>query len=71
MDYHPDEALDHVVQIAAGVANQLAVAAAGVHTAAPKPGELEFGIKIDSNSTVSIARSAATGQFRVRVRWTP
>jgi hypothetical protein len=71
--FHPDDALDHVVQIAAGVAKQLAVAAAGVHTAVPQPGEfeLEFGLKIDSNSTVSIARSAGAGQFQVRVRWAP
>lgn len=71
--FHPDDALDHVVQIATGIARNLAVTAAGAESTVPKPMALDvdFGLKIDSNATVAVARTPESGQFRVRVRWEP
>jgi hypothetical protein len=67
LDFHPDDAIGHVVTIATGVASKLQAMAAGAGGDAEI--DVEFGIKIDSNAVVSVARNTNDGQFRVRVRY--
>lgn len=73
LDFHPDEALDHVVKIASGIAARLsdAVAESASMGRPPRRIDMDFSLKVDSNATVSVARSADGGQFRVKVCWAP
>jgi hypothetical protein len=72
-DFHPDDILDHVVRLGAGVASRLATAAEDSASAMPPPRQVEiaFGVRVDSNATVAIARTPDEGQFRVKVSWQP
>ena len=71
LDFHPDQAIENVCRIAGSIAAELAAAARGAASTKPSPAglELEFSVKVDSQATVSVARSPDAGQFRVRVRW--
>ncbi len=67
----PDDAMKNVVALSGKVARELALAAAGAAGSKPNPAgiELEFGVRVDSNAVVSVARTLADAQFAVRVRW--
>lgn len=67
LDFHPDDAADHVVTIAKGVVARLR----DVSEAAGDDAQVEvsFSVKIDSNAVVSVAREPGAGQFRVTVRY--
>jgi len=70
-DFHPDDAIKHVCRIAGQVASELAESARAAAGATPSPGslELQFSVKVDSRASVSVARTADDGQFKVTVRW--
>lgn len=67
LGFSAEEAVKNVAILAGGVSNQLAELVA----AAPNDAqvELEFGVKVDANAVVAIARSPQEGQFRVRITW--
>jgi hypothetical protein len=67
LDFHPDDAINHVVTIASGVATKLQAIAASAGKGAAV--DVEFGVKIDSDAVVSVARGVEAGQFRVRIRY--
>lgn len=69
--FHPDNTLDDVVKIASGIGARLAATAERSAAASPPPQrlEMEFALKVDSNATISVARSLDAGQFRFRVIW--
>lgn len=67
LDFHPDDATDHVVSIATGVAARLRAVAAAAGEQAEV--EVTFGVKIDSNAVVCVSRDPGAGQFQVRVRY--
>ena len=69
-EFHPDDALRHVVATAIAAAEALAGVGAGAGAGGAEV-ELAFTVRVDSNAVVSIARSASEGQFSVRVRWSP
>jgi len=74
LGFHPDAILDNVVKVSAHVARRLAEAAANAtagEDAPPSSLSLEFGIKVDSNSVVSVASDINRAHFRVRAEWTP
>jgi len=70
-DFHPDDALRNVCRIAGQVAQELATAAQSAAGSKPSPSglQLEFSLKVDANSCVSVARSPSDGQFKIRVHW--
>lgn len=66
---HPDKLLPNLLVAIQGVAENIGEAF-DVDTAYP-PAEMEvsFTLRMDSNSIVSVARSAEAGQFKVTLRW--
>ena len=54
-------------------ARKLSEAAAQASVALPAPSNvaLRFGIRVDSNSVVSVARAPDGAQFQVTVEWNP
>ena len=73
VSFEPDEILDNVVAVAGIFARKLSEAAAQASVALPAPSNLtlRFGIRVDNNSVVSVARSPEGAQFQVTVAWTP
>jgi hypothetical protein len=67
LDFHPDDATDHVVTIAKGVVARLKDVAEAAGGDAQV--EVTFSIKVDSNAVVAVARQPDAGQFRVTVRY--
>lgn len=67
----PDEVMGKVLDLSGNVARELASAAAGATGAKPNPSgiEMSFGIRVDSNAVVSVARRLDDAQFHVKVRW--
>ena len=67
LDFHPDDAADHVVAIATRVVARLQ----DVSKAAGDGAEVDvtFGVKIDSNAVVCVARDPSAAQFQIRVRY--
>lgn len=63
---HPDKIVPRAIEIIQAVASQLG--AAQVDNGASSM-EIRFAVRVDSNSCVSIARSATEGQFQVLMRW--
>jgi hypothetical protein len=66
---HPDKVLTSTIAAIRAVGAQLGTAAQ-VESAHPPDGmEVVFGVRVDSNAVVSLARSHETAQFRVTLRW--
>jgi hypothetical protein len=67
----PDDAMNKVLDLSGKVARELASAAAGATGGKPNPSgiEMSFGIRVDSNAVVSVARRMDDAQFHVKVRW--
>ncbi len=67
VEFHPDDVIRNVISLSGTMANQLALIMEG----APKHAavELEFGVKVDSASMVSVSKSPSDGQFRMRIHW--
>ncbi len=72
-DFHPDDVFDHVVNTAAVVARKLAEAAARSTEAFPTPTgiDMRFGVRVDSNSVVSVSRNPSQAQFQITASWRP
>lgn len=72
-DFHPDRVLENVVGLIGFAAQQLSEAAgqASVSVMPPSRIEIRFGVRVDGNSVVSIARKADDCQFMVTVEWMP
>ena len=67
----PEKVMSEVLNLTGQIARDLAIAAKGAASTKPTPAgiELEFGIRVDSNSVVSVSRRPDDAQFKVRVRW--
>lgn len=72
-DFDPDRIVDNVVGVVGLMARKLSEAAgqASVSVMAPSRIEIRFGVKVDGNSVVAVARDAAEAQFQVMVEWSP
>lgn len=72
-EFDPDRALENVVGLVGTISGKLSEAAgqASVAMMAPSRVEIRFGVKVDANSVVSVARNARDGQFQVMVEWVP
>ncbi len=70
-DFRPEDVLDHVVRIATGVAGRVAESATELSRSRPVPSALEvrFGVKVQGDALVCLARSAEDAHFQVTVRW--
>lgn len=71
--FHPDNILDNVVKVSSLVAAKLAdsAQAAAEHHTKPSRLALEFGLKVDANSVVSIANNSQAAHFKVVAEWAP
>jgi len=67
----PQDVLRRAMEVGAAVARDLAAAAQGAAAGKPTPSgiEAQFGLRIDSNAVLSIARTPEEGQLRFTVRW--
>ncbi len=72
-EFDPDRALENVVGLVGTISGKLSEAAgqASVAMMAPSRVEIRFGVKVDANSVVSVARNARDGQFQIMVEWVP
>lgn len=72
-DFDHDQILENVVGLIGRVSQKLAEAAATASVAmlVPSSVEVNFGVRVDGNSIVSIARVTKDAQFQVRVAWSP
>jgi hypothetical protein len=68
-DAHPDQIFDNAVQIIQSAAETLGAGLSLSGQPAPVVMEVEFGVRVDANATVSLARSPDQAHFRVRLRW--
>ncbi len=66
---HPDEVLESVVTIVQTAAETLGAGLSLRGTPAPVSMEVEFGVRVDANATVALARQPDQAHFRVRLRW--
>src|SRR5687768_12287074 len=64
---HPDKIVPRTIEIIRAVAEQLSTAA---EASAVSSMDVNFAVRVDSNSTVSVARTPNDGAFRVTLRWT-
>ena len=66
---HPDEILDNAVTIIQAAAERLGAGLSLAGAAAPVTMEVEFGVRVDANAVVSLARNPADAHFKVKLRW--
>ena len=66
---HPDMILQSVVEIIQTAADTLGAGLSLAGQPAPVVMEVEFGIRVDANATVAVARQADQAHFRIRLRW--
>lgn len=66
---HPDKVMANVVSTVRATALELGNALDTSVPNAPVMMEVEFAVRVDSNSIVSLARNANDGHFRIRLRW--
>lgn len=67
---HPDKIVPRTIEIVRALATQLATAAEGVPGPnQPTDMEVTFGVRVDSNAIVSIARNPSEGNIRVTLKW--
>lgn len=65
----PDHILRNTVAAVRAAAEQLGEGLNTQGRPAPVTMEVHFGIRVDSNAVVAIARTPEEGQFRVSFRW--
>lgn len=65
---HPDQVVGQTLDAIRAIAGSFG---AGVGDSAERPSTLEvqFGVRVDSNATVTVAKTPEQGQFRVTLRW--
>ena len=70
-DFQPDLVVNNVISVVSGFSRALAEAANQSSMALPAPSSLEvkFGVRVDSNSVVSISRNLDVSQFHIKVTW--
>ncbi len=64
---HPDSVMDNIVGITQGVLSRIREAAAGEDP--PEQLTIAFGVRMDGNAVVSIAKRPELGQFQITARW--
>ncbi|MFT4979625.1 MAG: hypothetical protein ACI8S6_005537 [Myxococcota bacterium] len=65
---YPDQALDNMLILAGQMTSRLKELTQGED--APDSLEVTFGVRVDGNAAVSIARDVASAQLQVTARWT-
>ncbi len=66
---HPDKIIDGAIAIIRAAAERFGEGLSLEGQPAPVVLEVEFGVKIDANAVVSVARRPEEGHFRVKLRW--
>ncbi len=66
---HPDKILDSAIAIIRGAAVRFGEGLSLEGQPAPVMLEVEFGVKVDANAVVSLARRPDEAHFRVKLRW--
>ncbi len=66
---HPDRILENAVTIIRAAAEQLGEGLSLDGQPPPVVMEVEFGVRVDANATVALARNPADAHFRVKLRW--
>jgi hypothetical protein len=66
---HPDKVLPSMVDAIKGIAKEIGDAVAIETLPAPSTMEVRFGLKVDSNGIVSVARNDQDGQVHVLLRF--
>ncbi len=66
---NPDKVMSAAMAAIRAVAENVGEAGLVDATTPPSEMEVSFTVRVDSNSTVSIARSPDAGQLRVTLRW--
>lgn len=66
---HPDKVMGAAMAAIRGIAENLGEAGLVDATTPPSEMEVKFTVRVDSNATVSIARSPDQGQLQVTLRW--
>jgi hypothetical protein len=66
---HPDQILGSTVTAIRAIATQLGAAATLDRGTPPSAMEVRFGVRVDSNAVVSLARAPEAAQFQVTLRW--
>ena len=66
--YHSqDDALDNMLKLAAQVSGRLKELTEG--EGGPDRMSVTFGVKVDGNAAVSVARKTEDGQFKITAEW--
>ena len=65
----PDDAFNSTIKIIQAAAETLGAGLSLAGTPAPVTMEVKFGVKIDANSIVSLARTPNDAHFQVTLRW--
>lgn len=65
---HPDKVLDGMVAVIRTLARELRAATTTEPGEAPLGVEVRFGLKVDSNGIVAVARTSGDGQVGVTLR---
>lgn len=66
---HPDDILKSTVTLIQAAADRLGAGLSLKTQPAPVSMEVEFGVKVDANAVVALARRPEDGHFRVKLRW--
>jgi hypothetical protein len=66
---HPDDVIPSAVKIIQAAAEQMGVGLSLAVLPAPVSMEVEFGVRVDANAIVALARTPEEAHFRVRLRW--
>ncbi len=66
---HPDRVLDSAVKVIRAAAERLGAGLSVEGTPAPVTMEVNFGVRVDQNAVVSLARNPDDAHFRVTLRW--
>ena len=66
---HPDQILDGTMAIIQAAAERMGSALSMGGDPPPVVMEIEFGVIVDGNARVALARTPEQGHFRVKLRW--
>lgn len=66
---HPDRVLENTVKVIRAAAERLGQGLSMEQLPAPVSMEVNFGVRVDQNAAVSVARNPDDAQFRVTLRW--
>ncbi len=66
---HPDMIVDNAIILIQAAAERMGAGLSMQGPVAPVTMEVEFGVRVDANAVVALARCPEEGHFRVKLRW--